>query len=542
MKITFVFFCLLFLASAFAANESQNVKKHWYFVSTYHKTHWLPQLELAKTLFEQGHKITFQIAEEFEGTSENPSKEELSFTNINIAPIGFTPSQLQNVLRNATLVPMTDFTGQLSVFKDLATTMVSGQSYALEEILELNKYEKIDVVVADMNHLGASAACKILDIQCFYTSPFLLRNPDSEILFFGSKVPSWLPATITGKNIQTTFSGRIEQGITLSLTKLVFNYALPYFYDSSPFERIISNYNLTMNDFVNTIHPHLINSFEGLDWSIPIPPHIKYIGPVNFDAIQEKRTAVLEKHSQYPNGKYSFSDLDRFLESADDIILISFGKSVELTYKQTKEIIDFITMIQPAKVVWTIRERHLHLLDSIDIPSNLRIETWINLIEVMAHPHISILISQCGIATLHEAILTETPVLCVPFLFDQFDNSAIALHRGIGEQLARDDLTGKNLVDVIEYMINNKQYYQENCQKLIEIGKLHPKLIDVINWMETILTIGEEHILPAIDSNSLWFYEYNEIFYIFILTSLFIMFLFGRCTKQNRKINKQKID
>merc|ERR1711879_839931 len=106
----------------------------------------------------------------------------------------------------------------------------------------------------------------------------------------------------------------------------------------------------------------------------------------------------------------------------------------------------------------------------------------------MSHPHTSVLISQCGVATAHEAILTGTPLLCVPFLFDQFDISVLVKHHHLGDVLPKENLTADALYEMVRDMkdIYLEGGYTKNFDVMGRFAALKPQISDVIDWFETI--------------------------------------------------------
>ena len=229
-----------------------------------------------------------------------------------------------------------------------------------------------------------------------------------------------------------------------------------------------------------------------------------------------------------------------FLEENHDIIVLSFGKSVELSEAQINVIVAFARNVSPTAVLWTLRERHVHMLPE-QLPTNLRVETWVNLIGVLSHEHTTLLISQCGVATAHEAILTQTPLLCIPFLYDQFDISVLVKHHHLGDVLAKENMSPASLQSKVLEMNSLKSSYQENAAKLLKLAQLRPSISKVVDWIETVDEIGASYVSPPVELHRVPFYHYCELFLLCGLGIVLVTWLMYTCCccKCNTK-SKQK--
>jgi UDP:flavonoid glycosyltransferase YjiC (YdhE family) len=53
-------------------------------------------------------------------------------------------------------------------------------------------------------------------------------------------------------------------------------------------------------------------------------------------------------------------------------------------------------------------------------------------------PHVTAMVTQCGLGTLTKALVHEIPLVCVPLVGDQPDNAARVVARGAGIRLSPD--------------------------------------------------------------------------------------------------------
>jgi MGT family glycosyltransferase len=69
-------------------------------------------------------------------------------------------------------------------------------------------------------------------------------------------------------------------------------------------------------------------------------------------------------------------------------------------------------------------------------PPNVTFEAFVPHAAVL--PHVTALVTQCGMGTLMKALAHEVPLVCVPLLGDQPDNAARVVSRGAGVRVGRD--------------------------------------------------------------------------------------------------------
>ena len=199
-------------------------------------------------------------------------------------------------------------------------------------------------------------------------------------------------------------------------------------------------------------------------------------------------------------------------------------------------------------VLWSIRKHQLDLLPS-PLPDNLRIETWIAYAEVISHPNIKLVICQCGVASAHEAVIAEVPVLCIPILFDQYDLAGLIAHHKVGDVIWKEGWSSREpLLNVSRSIIANEQQLRANARKLHLLAKYtKPSMEEVIDWIETVELVGKEYFLPPINVQAVKFYEYNElafVMYFLVAFSAFVLAKWGCfccccCLRKPRKLSSK---
>lgn len=66
-------------------------------------------------------------------------------------------------------------------------------------------------------------------------------------------------------------------------------------------------------------------------------------------------------------------------------------------------------------------------------------------------------ITQGGLQSLQEAVYNFKPIVGVPFFGDQLSNVEIAVNKGYGVKIARNELNKETLLAAIKHVMSNKR-------------------------------------------------------------------------------------
>ncbi|KAJ8981279.1 hypothetical protein NQ317_004015 [Molorchus minor] len=117
-------------------------------------------------------------------------------------------------------------------------------------------------------------------------------------------------------------------------------------------------------------------------------------------------------------------------------------------------------------VVDTFKELRYKVLwkFEIDIPeksNNVKILQWyLNRMCYVSHENVRVFITQCGIQSMEESILSHVPMISIPFVSDQKMNSLKIANRGLGIALNKNTITKDSFkAAIIEIMNNSSGYY-----------------------------------------------------------------------------------
>ncbi|KAI7815526.1 UDP-glucuronosyltransferase [Rhyzopertha dominica] len=181
--------------------------------------------------------------------------------------------------------------------------------------------------------------------------------------------------------------------------------------------------------------------------------------------IEVGRMHIREKEP-LPEGDLLSKDLQDFLDNAEEgVIYFSLGSNVRSANIDSEK----RTMIMeafgelPYKVLWKFEEDALP-----NKPSNVKISKWLPQQDLLGHRNIKLFITQTGLQSTEEAIANETPMLAIPFAFDQFNLAKKVTKLGIGLNLDFSKLTKESFKAAIIEITDNPKYKK----KIREINDL----------------------------------------------------------------------
>lgn len=178
-------------------------------------------------------------------------------------------------------------------------------------------------------------------------------------------------------------------------------------------------------------------------------------------------------------------ELKEFLDSAKEgAIYFSLGTNVHSRHLSDNFRNSFIETFRelPYKVLWKLDQ------NLTNVPSNVKIVNWTPQTDVLRHPNIKLFISQCGVHSMEEAILSKVPILGIPFVSDQKANANKIQNRDLGIVLDAKYITKDDLKAAIMEVIHNPKY-KNNAKYIAEILQDEPMtgLDKAIWWIEYVI-------------------------------------------------------
>ena len=204
------------------------------------------------------------------------------------------------------------------------------------------------------------------------------------------------------------------------------------------------NFTGTMDDLEDRVDLVFVNTHPVLDYIRPITPNTVQLG---FMHVEPPKPVV--------------EGLRNVLDSAvHGVIYMSLGSNVKSKDLQPEVQQIFMNVFRslPYEILWKFESDNIS-----NVPSNVMISKWFPQSDLLAHPNVKLFITQGGLMSLEEAIDRETPMISIPFILDQNQNSLKIQEEGFGVKLELEDVTEKSLHDAIVEVMKPK--YVTNIKK-----------------------------------------------------------------------------
>lgn len=426
MKINFGIFLVILII---APSEHANILGVFYYPSY---SHQIVYQSLVKDLADRGHHLTILTADKM--TEKHPNITEIYMDNLYMDNINF--------------VECRDF-GGLKLFYYLLKAQVKRTDRQLShpEVRELivnHANYKFDLMI--LEYLYASPMlgfAELYDIPLIGISAIGTGIPVHELMGNAANPvihPELIFPYIHGK---LKFVERISSFVYYIGTKF---FLQPIFemMGIRQARKYFVNSTAPLYELENRVDLMFVNTNPILDYVRPITPNTIFLGNMHI----------------YPP-KPVVGELRELLDTSQNgIIYMSLGsnvKSKDLT-EETKTIFLNVFRKLPYDILWKFEDDKL-----ANKSDNVKISKWFPQSDLLAHPNVKVFITQGGLMSLEEAIDRETPIIGIPFLLDQYQNSLKAQEEGFGRRLDLEDLTEETLNEaIIEVM---KPKYRENIKK-----------------------------------------------------------------------------
>ncbi|KAL3084729.1 hypothetical protein niasHT_031614 [Heterodera trifolii] len=179
-----------------------------------------------------------------------------------------------------------------------------------------------------------------------------------------------------------------------------------------------------------------INSLPEIDFAqskiLKSDERIKFIGGLNFNRPSE----IDEKAIENTN-----SLITRSLGTKEGVVLVSFGTNDASTGPGDAQFVEALagTMDKFPNILFIWK-----LTQGIESQfqfkwDNVIMQSWINQKELLAHPKTKAFVSHCGMNSLLESVFRGVPIVCVPFVGDQYYNAELMAFQHIGLAVDREN-------------------------------------------------------------------------------------------------------
>ncbi|KAJ9057110.1 hypothetical protein DSO57_1025757 [Entomophthora muscae] len=406
-------------------------------------SHIKPLLELGKILRERNHDVCFagfDSARKFNKPYRFPF---LSLGNSSDVVWDQRQRMKEQFGKRQMVDPLQEIPRS---FGKLAAKAYDATYPALADVLE---DEMPDVVLCDF----FSAACR--DVAEMRGIPLITGFQSTDILDITSA--PFLTINMVYGSVTTqelTFLQRFHRKVVMPIQQHYRYIPLIKSMNLARAKHNVPPSNYPFGDFSTSLG--LASSFVGFEAAIPFPPNIKIIGPIRSDS-----------HDPLT------PDIDFFLETHPRTLYIAFGSAVILAEFDIENLVlgsfNALESGHIDGILWglgkTIQEdfpKEFNVSGTIIPRSQLfsnqhphaRLLPWAPQTAILEHKHTRLFISHGGLESSFEAILSGTPILCMPFLGDQPRNARKLEDAGVGKYINRitaapEDVT-KDIKDLME--------------------------------------------------------------------------------------------
>jgi UDP:flavonoid glycosyltransferase YjiC (YdhE family) len=165
------------------------------------------------------------------------------------------------------------------------------------------------------------------------------------------------------------------------------------------------------------------------------------------------------------------------------VIYVSFGSMISLTAAEYRRIAAALADL-PFRVVWSISS--ISQAECDQIPSDagkLWVTPFVEQSALLRHRSVRCFVTQAGASSALEALFGGTPMLAVPFLFDQPYIASLIGRLGVGERLAKPEIFGPALCAAIVRTAGNEAY-RATAERIAEMLWLDATRTGAIDWIE----------------------------------------------------------
>ncbi len=501
---------LMSFASSFSGNDVLNTlqiqKKKIIFISIGIKEHVIPLYRLAYAVSLLG-KDDIQILFISNSNARQwiESEEYYEESTIQILTMGeylWTNASRKKIIADISKEPSL-FKGILSLFSEIYLPSTYTTYRSVKSIVET--MGKPDLFVIDIGTIGGLEVAQSFKIPVILNSPSLLFSLDPS-KNRAAYVPAWGSGigvknmTMWEKCVNLLYPRLLSVALThafIQINKFRTEFGLPIYrtqHDIFADEKI------------------LVNTAFGLEYAQVRSPLVDYIGPMlpitaftSFDV--RKKIELEHKEHILPHGLISWLDGDanedvlgtlslidqnqnnKDNKNKDKIVLyVNFGTFVEPERWQFDNLMESLSDPRWTKVLWAVQKDQRSMLRQpyphnfriknidgsyvITRPSNIPgMDIYVSTksakkgncyqsthLTMLMHPSVKAIISHCSMAAAQEVLFFGKPLLCIPFLSEQYDTAARVVDKGAGIMINKQDMSIDSIKSALYELTSNPKY------------------------------------------------------------------------------------
>ncbi|KAF5282559.1 hypothetical protein FQA39_LY04966 [Lamprigera yunnana] len=390
------------------------------------RSHHIWNSALAISLNKQGHNVT--ILSHFDD----------KITQIDYTTILLEGLSLEDFDITAEVLARLNYFLVLKFFYDFSKTICEHvfNAAGLKALMNYPKDFKFDLVVFDVT----SQYCLYPLIKRFQNPPVVavtpyLLPPTTSYIFGNPLQPAYFPYFVTQYSDRMIFQERFLNFLYVYSEHLYRKYiVLPS--EMALAKKYFGEDIQSFEDVERNISILLCNTDSNLEYPLDLPPNIISVGGL---------------HVQPP--KPLPEDLKVIVENAKNgIIVFSLGSIVKSnTISDSKKAVILNVLAKLSEtVIWKFEDDNI-----TNVPNNVIVKKWLPQSDLIAQPNVKLLINHGGTLSIQEAIYYGVPVVAIPFIADQFANSARLEYKKMGKMVDFKTITSDGLYSAIREVLDN---------------------------------------------------------------------------------------
>lgn len=174
---------------------------------------------------------------------------------------------------------------------------------------------------------------------------------------------------------------------------------------------------------------------------------------------------------------------------AGTVVYVSFGTLVSANQRFLETIAQGL-LDANVSVIWSLPQQQRELLGTKFQCERVRVEEFVPQTALLASPKIGCFVTHGGANSVQEAIVNAKPMLCIPFIWDQPYNAALAERFGVAIRLSRRRATGRRVAEAVTRLLAVPMYKEQAEGLAAEIRKGQRQQQES-DWIADLLAQGD---------------------------------------------------
>ena len=142
---------------------------------------------------------------------------------------------------------------------------------------------------------------------------------------------------------------------------------------------------------------------------------------------------------------------------AGEVVYVCFGTMIALSDAMIEELARGLVAAD-LPVIWSLPASQQRLVRKQYLVEKIRFEVFVPQIALLASGKIGCFVTHGGSSSAQEAAVCGTPVLCIPFMWDQPYNASVLAALGIGKVMPKGRIEWRRISNQVREIIHNPTY------------------------------------------------------------------------------------